>query len=252
MITAAVAPVPRLNCRYQSLSRQLEIVSFPDFLRRYRTALSANVALTSTTTRTKPPQAADPVPPANTTTYELLRIPPRVAGSVSGHHKQPAAQIRWYRTCTAFCAFLISMPVPAQANATTRRGQTFHQAHILVPKRPACQNTHLARWGSSKAAMQAPGRRKAHVSYCLGRRRTSYLRAFPFRVRSMRPGSSKDSMSLPRCHGSPGKHRSATKSSIAGSSALRAMTCMLQPFCSRLNGRALAQTPVPLSFEDHG
>jgi hypothetical protein len=53
-------------------------VSLPDFLlSRYcidGTAVSAIVALTSTPTRTKPPQAADLVPPSlPTTTYELLR-----------------------------------------------------------------------------------------------------------------------------------------------------------------------------------
>lgn len=141
MITAAVALVPRLDCRYRSLSQQLEIVSFPDFSSRYRTALSAIVALTSTPTRTKPPQAADLVPPSSTTTYELLRIPPQVAGSVSGHHKP----IRRAKTMVPHLHSVLRVPdLHAGAGAGQRHhapGQTFHQAHILVPKQPACQNT---------------------------------------------------------------------------------------------------------------
>ena len=210
-----------------------KLYRFPIFLRRYRTTLSAIVALTSTPTRTKPPQAADLVPPSSTTTYELLRIPPQVAGSVSGHHKPT----RRAKTMVPHLHSVLRVP---DLHAGAGAGQRHHapQPDVSSSAHPCSQTTRmpehaiLRAGGSSKAAMQAPGGRKAHVSRCLGRRRTSYLRAFPFCVHLMRPGSSKDAVSLPRCHGSPGKHRAATNSSIAGSSALRAMTCMLQPFRS--------------------
>lgn len=147
--------MPRLDCRYQSLSQHAwELCRFPTLLARYgSTALSAIVALTSTPTRTKQPQPADLVPPSTNYYVRTPPIPPQVAGSASGTPLRCAKQ--WYRTCTAFCAFLISMPLPAQAYATTRRGQTFHQAHILVPKQPACQNTPFCALESSRT-MQAP------------------------------------------------------------------------------------------------
>jgi len=203
MITAAVALVPRLDCRYRSLSQQLEIVSFPDFSSRYRTALSAIVALTSTPTRTKPPQAADLVPPSSTTTYELLRIPPQVAGSVSGHHKPT----RRAKTMVPHLHSVLRVPdLHAGAGAGQRHhapGQTFHQAHILVPIQPACQNTPSCALGRApKQRCRHPEGGKQHVSRCLGRRRTSYLRAFPFCVRSMQPARKHEgcrvSASLPR------------------------------------------------------
>ena len=72
-------------------------MSLPDFsLSRYcidGTAVSAIVALTSTPTRTKPPQAADLVPPF--TIYYYVRtpsIPPQVAGSASGTPHSKAAR----------------------------------------------------------------------------------------------------------------------------------------------------------------
>ena len=247
MITAAVALVPRLDCRYRSLSQQLEIVSFPDFSSRYRTALSAIVALTSTPTRTKPPQAADLVPPSSTTTYELLRSRLRMQVQHQAHHKPAAKQ--WYRTCTAFCAFLISMPVPAQANATTRPARRFIKRTSLSPNNPHARTRHLARWGELQSS--DAGTRRAESSTSLvaladAGHHTCALSLSAY-ARCSLPASTKDAVSLPRCHGSPGKQRAATNSSIAGSSALRAMTCMLQPFRYRLNGRALAQTSVPLS-----
>jgi len=90
MIAAAVALVPRLDCRYQSLSQRSGNRFASDNCSRYCIVLSAIVALTSTPTRPKPPQAADLVPHFSTATYELLRIPPQIAGSVLGHPNEAA------------------------------------------------------------------------------------------------------------------------------------------------------------------
>ena len=166
MIAAAlVAMVPRLDCRYQSLSRQPGNCVVSRLSSRYRTALSAIVALTSTPTRTKQPQAADLVPHF-TTTYELLRSRLRL----QVQYRDTISTRR--KTMVPHLHSVLRVPdLHAGAGAGQRHhapGQTFHQAHILVPKQPACQNTPSARW-ALQAAMQAPGRKR--MSCCLGKRR---------------------------------------------------------------------------------
>ena len=168
--------MPRLDCRYQSLSQHAwELCRFPTLLARYSsTALSAIVALTSTPTHTKQPQPADLVPPSTGYYVRTPPIPPQVASSVSG--TPPPANCKT-KTMVPHLHSVQRVPdlhavAGAGHYATTRAGQTFHQAHILVPKQPACQNTPFCALELSQVQMQAPGPLAGQIS--------SYLRAFLF------------------------------------------------------------------------
>jgi len=102
-----VALVPRLDCRYRSLSRRTGNAFASDFS-RYNTALPAIVVLTSTPTRTKPPRQLTWYHAASTNSSDTasgcrfsIRTPTSTAKTmVPGLH--------------SVCAFLISMPCRTQ------------------------------------------------------------------------------------------------------------------------------------------
>ena len=205
--------MPRLDCRYQSISQHAwELCRFPTLLARYSsTALSAIVALTSTPTHTKQPQPADLVPPSTGYYVRTPPIPPQVAGSASGTPNTRIAQRRkqWYRSCTAFCAFLISMPLPAQdLRHHAPPARRFIKRTSLSPNNPHARTRHSARWSFPKCRCRHPDRWQARFHHICALSSSD--------GRSMQLASSKDAVSLLCCHGSPGQHRSATNSSHRG------------------------------------
>lgn len=122
--------------------------------------------------------------------------------------------------------------------ATTRAGQTFHQAHILVPKQPACQNTPFCalELELSQVQMQAPGP--------VGRPDFIMFARFPF---LMDARCSLQARRMPcLCFAATNPQANIDPPPTAPSQALRAMTCIRYRFISM--GGPLHRTAVPLIF----
>jgi hypothetical protein len=140
-------------------------VSLPDFLARYSTVLSAIVALTSTPTRTKQPQAADLVPPSTDYYVRTPPIPPQVAGSASG---TPTPALRKDKTMVPHLHSVLRVP-DLHAVAAARR---FIKRTSLSLNNPHARTRHPARWRApSSDAMQAPGIKDRTTSVALAERR---------------------------------------------------------------------------------
>jgi hypothetical protein len=147
-----VVLVPRLDCRYQSLSRR-STSSFASDFSRYSTALSTMVALTSTPTRTKPRRQL-------TWCHAASTNPSDTASGCRFSIRTPQARRKqWFGPAQHLrVPDLHAVPDPARiaAYATTRPSRRFMKRTSLSLNNPHARTRHPR--AAEVQMMQAPER----------------------------------------------------------------------------------------------